>query len=137
MTVSMACFGSGVHEGTGALNGFCSLADMPRQFPKITLSEVDEEVRLLAEKVYASALKEEDTKDALSMFTVPDDCPISLHQAQERELLKELAEQQSEESTKRWDAETASEHAGREMMQIICFWGGGGRGRGGGGLEGA
>uniref|UniRef100_A0A673YKR6 AMP deaminase n=1 Tax=Salmo trutta TaxID=8032 RepID=A0A673YKR6_SALTR len=51
--------------------------------------EVDEETRLLAEKVYASALKEEDTKDALSMFTVPEDCPIGLHQAKERELLKE------------------------------------------------
>uniref|UniRef100_A0A8C7RMD8 AMP deaminase n=1 Tax=Oncorhynchus mykiss TaxID=8022 RepID=A0A8C7RMD8_ONCMY len=62
---------------------------MPRQFPKITLSEVDEETRLLAEKVYASALKEEDTNDALSMFTVPEDCPIGLHQAKERELLKE------------------------------------------------
>ncbi|XP_071013880.1 AMP deaminase 3 isoform X3 [Oncorhynchus clarkii lewisi] len=74
---------------------------MPRQFPKITLSEVDEETRLLAEKVYASALKEEDTKDALSMFTVPEDCPIGLHQAKERELLKELAEQHSEESAKR------------------------------------
>uniref|UniRef100_A0A4W5PWR5 AMP deaminase n=1 Tax=Hucho hucho TaxID=62062 RepID=A0A4W5PWR5_9TELE len=73
---------------------------MPRQFPKITLSEVDEETRLLAEKVYASALKE-DTKDALSMFTVPEDCPIGLHQAKERELLKELAEQHSEESAKR------------------------------------
>uniref|UniRef100_A0A4W5Q0V9 AMP deaminase n=1 Tax=Hucho hucho TaxID=62062 RepID=A0A4W5Q0V9_9TELE len=76
------------------------LTDMPRQFPKITLSEVDEETRLLAEKVYASALKE-DTKDALSMFTVPEDCPIGLHQAKERELLKELAEQHSEESAKR------------------------------------
>uniref|UniRef100_A0A4W5P1K6 AMP deaminase n=1 Tax=Hucho hucho TaxID=62062 RepID=A0A4W5P1K6_9TELE len=75
--------------------------DMPRQFPKITLSEVDEETRLLAEKVYASALKEEDTKDALSMFTVPEDCPIGMHQAKERELLKELAEQHSEESAKR------------------------------------
>uniref|UniRef100_A0A8C7IXI8 AMP deaminase n=1 Tax=Oncorhynchus kisutch TaxID=8019 RepID=A0A8C7IXI8_ONCKI len=74
---------------------------MPRQFPKITLSEVDEETRLLAEKVYASALKEEDTNDALSMFTVPEDCPIGLHQAKERELLKELAEQHSEESAKR------------------------------------
>ncbi|KAI1889815.1 hypothetical protein AGOR_G00166810 [Albula goreensis] len=79
----------------------CLGKDMPRQFPKIKLSEVDEEVRLLAEKVYASALKEEDTKDALSMFTVPEDCPIGLHQAKERELLKELAEQQSEESAKR------------------------------------
>uniref|UniRef100_A0A8C8LZ85 AMP deaminase n=1 Tax=Oncorhynchus tshawytscha TaxID=74940 RepID=A0A8C8LZ85_ONCTS len=75
--------------------------NMPRQFPKITLSEVDEETRLLAEKVYASALKEEDTNDALSMFTVPEDCPIGLHQAKERELLKELAEQHSEESAKR------------------------------------
>uniref|UniRef100_A0A673YKV3 AMP deaminase n=1 Tax=Salmo trutta TaxID=8032 RepID=A0A673YKV3_SALTR len=74
---------------------------MLRRFPKITLSEVDEETRLLAEKVYASALKEEDTKDALSMFTVPEDCPIGLHQAKERELLKELAEQHSEESAKR------------------------------------
>uniref|UniRef100_A0A8C8GQC4 AMP deaminase n=1 Tax=Oncorhynchus tshawytscha TaxID=74940 RepID=A0A8C8GQC4_ONCTS len=78
-----------------------TVRDMPRQFPKITLSEVDEETRLLAEKVYASALKEEDTNDALSMFTVPEDCPIGLHQAKERELLKELAEQHSEESAKR------------------------------------
>ncbi|TRY95817.1 hypothetical protein DNTS_021269 [Danionella cerebrum] len=75
--------------------------DMPRQFPKIALSDVDEEVRLLAEKVYASALKEEETKDALSMYTVPEDCPIGLQEAKERELLRELAEQQSEESAKR------------------------------------
>ncbi len=74
---------------------------MPRQFPKVTLSEAEEETQLLAEKVYASALKEEDNKDALSMFTVPEDCPIGLQQAKEHELLKELAEQQSEESTKR------------------------------------
>ncbi|XP_048856016.1 AMP deaminase 3-like isoform X1 [Brienomyrus brachyistius] len=78
-----------------------SSEDMPRQFPKISLSEVDEEVRLLAEKVYASALKEEDTKDALSMFSVPEDCPIGLQQAKDYELLKEIAEQQSEESAKR------------------------------------
>ncbi|XP_061100488.1 AMP deaminase 3 isoform X2 [Conger conger] len=75
--------------------------DMPRQFPKISLSEVDEQVRLLAEKVYASALKEEDTKEALALFTVPEDCPIGLNQAKEHELLRELAEQQSEESAKR------------------------------------
>ncbi|XP_029702115.1 AMP deaminase 3 isoform X2 [Takifugu rubripes] len=74
---------------------------MPRQFPKLTLSEVEEETQLLAEKVFASALKEEDHKDALSMFTVPEDCPIGLQQAKEHEILKELAEQQSEESTKR------------------------------------
>ncbi|XP_033967092.1 AMP deaminase 3 isoform X1 [Pseudochaenichthys georgianus] len=75
--------------------------DMPRHFPKVTLSEADEVKQMLAEQVYASALKEEDHKDALSLFTVPEDCPIGLQQAKEHELLKELAEQQSEESTKR------------------------------------
>uniref|UniRef100_A0A671LZ82 AMP deaminase n=2 Tax=Sinocyclocheilus anshuiensis TaxID=1608454 RepID=A0A671LZ82_9TELE len=74
---------------------------MPRQFTKISLHEVDERVRLLAEKVYASALKEEETKNALSMFTVPEDCPIGLHQAKEWELRKEIEEQRSEESVKR------------------------------------
>uniref|UniRef100_A0A674F5W5 AMP deaminase n=1 Tax=Salmo trutta TaxID=8032 RepID=A0A674F5W5_SALTR len=93
---------------------------MPRQFPKITLSEVDEETRLLAEKVYASALKEEDTKDALSMFTVPEDCPIGLHQAKERELLKELAEQHSEESAKRKKSfkMIRSQSASLQVLQI-------------------
>ncbi|XP_058244173.1 AMP deaminase 3b isoform X2 [Hemibagrus wyckioides] len=75
--------------------------DMPRQFPKISFSEVDEKVKRLAEKVYASAIKEENTKDVMSMFTVPEDCPIGLHQAKERELLKELAEEHSAESVKR------------------------------------
>lgn len=74
---------------------------MPRQFPKETLSESEEETQLLAEKVYASALKEKENKDDLSMFTV-EDCPIGLQQAREHEILKELAEQKSEESTKRW-----------------------------------
>ncbi|XP_060924455.1 AMP deaminase 3 [Limanda limanda] len=74
---------------------------MPRQFPRVTLSEAQKETQMLAEKVYASALKEEDTKDALSMFSVPEDCPIRFQQAMEHELLKELAEQQSEQSTKR------------------------------------
>ncbi|XP_076879742.1 AMP deaminase 3 isoform X2 [Brachyhypopomus gauderio] len=83
------------------LSSPCLVNDMPRRFPRITLSDVDEEVRLLAEKVYASALKDEETKDVLSMYTVPEDCPISLHQAKDRELLRELAEQESEESAKR------------------------------------
>lgn len=74
---------------------------MPRQFTKISFSEVDEQVKRLAEKVYASALKEESSKDVMSLFTVPEDCPIGLHQAKERELLKELAEEHSEESVKR------------------------------------
>ncbi|KAL0167927.1 hypothetical protein M9458_036149, partial [Cirrhinus mrigala] len=67
---------------------------MPRQFTKISLHEVDE-------RVYASALKEEDNKNTLSMFTVPEDCPIGLHQAKEWELRKEIQEQMSEESVKR------------------------------------
>uniref|UniRef100_A0A8C4FGU0 AMP deaminase n=1 Tax=Dicentrarchus labrax TaxID=13489 RepID=A0A8C4FGU0_DICLA len=67
----------------------------------MSMSEVDEKVRLLAERVYASALKEEDTKDALAMFTVLEDCPIGLHEDRERAMQKELAEQQSQESTKK------------------------------------
>uniref|UniRef100_A0A3B1JRU1 AMP deaminase n=1 Tax=Astyanax mexicanus TaxID=7994 RepID=A0A3B1JRU1_ASTMX len=78
-----------------------ALKEMPRQFTKISFCEVDEKVKLLAEKVYASALKEENTKDVMSMFTVPEDCPIGLHQAKERELLKELAEEHSAETVKR------------------------------------
>uniref|UniRef100_A0A8C1ZXV2 AMP deaminase n=1 Tax=Cyprinus carpio TaxID=7962 RepID=A0A8C1ZXV2_CYPCA len=74
---------------------------MPRQFTKISLHEMDERVQHLAEKVYASALKEEDTKNTLSMFTVPEDCPIGLHQAKERELRKEIEEEKSEKSVKR------------------------------------
>lgn len=74
---------------------------MPRLFPRISLNEVDEKVRLIAEKVYASALKEEDTKDALALFTVPEDCPIGLREDRERALQKELAEQQSEETAKK------------------------------------
>lgn len=67
-------------------------------------------MKQLAEKVYASALIEENTKDVMSMFTVPEDCPIGLHQAKQRELLKELAEEHSEESVKRSpDAETRKE----------------------------
>ncbi|KAI4901661.1 hypothetical protein NFI96_012834 [Prochilodus magdalenae] len=76
-------------------------ADMPRQFQKISFSEVDDHVKRLAEKVYASAIKEENTKDVMSMFTVPEDCPIGLHQAKEHELRKELAEEHSAESVKR------------------------------------
>lgn len=56
----------------------------------------------MAEKVYASALKEEDTKDALALFTVQEDCPIGLHEHRERALQKELAEQQSQECAKRY-----------------------------------
>lgn len=78
------------------------LAEMPRQFPKLNISEVDEQVRLLAEKVFAKVLREEDSKDALSLFTVPEDCPIGQKEAKERELQKELAEQKSVETAKRF-----------------------------------
>ncbi|XP_034625922.1 AMP deaminase 3 isoform X4 [Trachemys scripta elegans] len=78
-----------------------ALAEMPRQFPKLNISEVDEQVRLLAEKVFAKVLREEDSKDALSLFTVPEDCPIGQKEAKERELEKELAEQHSVETVKR------------------------------------
>ncbi|XP_062868533.1 AMP deaminase 3 [Trichomycterus rosablanca] len=97
--------------------------EMPRQFPKITLSDVDEEVRLLAEKVYASALKDEETKDAISMYTVPEDCPIGLRQIKDRELLRELAEQHSEETVKR---KKSLKMIRSQSMQIpVCVdWGG-------------
>ncbi|XP_008409109.1 AMP deaminase 3b [Poecilia reticulata] len=75
--------------------------DIARLFPKMSLSVADEKIRLMAEKVYASALREEDTKDAMALFSVPEDCPIGLHEDREREMQKELAEQQSQESVKR------------------------------------
>ncbi|XP_068168546.1 AMP deaminase 3b isoform X1 [Antennarius striatus] len=75
--------------------------EMPRLFQRMSMSEVDEKVRLLAEKVYVSALKEEDTKDALALYTVQEDCPIGLHEDRERALQRELTEQQSQESVKR------------------------------------
>ncbi|XP_041053588.1 AMP deaminase 3-like isoform X1 [Carcharodon carcharias] len=77
------------------------IAEMPRQFPKIAQTEEDEQVRIIAEKVFASALREEDTKDALSLFDVAEDCPIVKKEAKERELQKEIAEQQSETTAKR------------------------------------
>ncbi|KAM4554352.1 AMP deaminase 3b [Fundulus diaphanus] len=79
----------------------CLGKDIVRLFPKMTMSMADEKVRLMAEKVYASALKEEDTKDAMAMFSVPEDCPIGLHEDREREMQKELAEQHSQASVKR------------------------------------
>lgn len=107
----------------------CARAEMPRQFPKITLSDVDEEVRLLAEKVYASALKDEETKDAISLYTVPEDCPIGLRQIKERELLRELAEQHSEETVKRsvqiykifsWSRISFTGRYNNMIMNIFC-----------------
>ncbi|XP_010791659.1 AMP deaminase 3-like isoform X1 [Notothenia coriiceps] len=75
--------------------------DMPRLFQKISMSEVGEKVRLRAEQVYASALKEEDNKEALSLFNVQEDCPIGLHEDRQRTLERELAAQFSEECAKK------------------------------------
>ncbi|XP_066541137.1 AMP deaminase 3b [Hoplias malabaricus] len=75
--------------------------DMPRLFQKMSFHDMDESVKRLAEKVYASAIKEETTRDAMSMFTVPEDCPIGLHQAKEQEIRRELAEENSAETVKR------------------------------------
>ncbi|XP_033909074.3 AMP deaminase 3-like isoform X2 [Acipenser ruthenus] len=74
---------------------------MPRQFPKVSLSEVDEQVRRMAERVYASALREEDTMDSLAIFNMAEDCPIRQREAKERQLQKEMAELHSEETAKR------------------------------------
>lgn len=63
---------------------------------------MDESIRLLAERVYASALKEEDNKNAMALFSVPEDCPIGLHEDRQRTLQKELAELQSQQSTLRY-----------------------------------
>ncbi|XP_075423204.1 AMP deaminase 3 isoform X1 [Ascaphus truei] len=78
-----------------------SVGEMPRHFPRLNISEVDEQVRLLAEKVFAKVLREEDSKDAFSLFTVPEDCPIGQKEAKERELEREIAEQKSAETVKR------------------------------------
>uniref|UniRef100_A0A8C4ZCY0 AMP deaminase n=1 Tax=Gadus morhua TaxID=8049 RepID=A0A8C4ZCY0_GADMO len=66
--------------------------------PEVLLSEMDEGLRQLAERVYACALKEENNRDALALFTVPEDCPIGLQEEREREMQKGLKEQRSEES---------------------------------------
>uniref|UniRef100_A0A8C5FQI0 AMP deaminase n=1 Tax=Gadus morhua TaxID=8049 RepID=A0A8C5FQI0_GADMO len=72
--------------------------EMLKLFPK---SEMDEGLRQLAERVYACALKEENNRDALALFTVPEDCPIGLQEEREREMQKGLKEQRSEESARR------------------------------------
>ncbi|XP_059917404.1 AMP deaminase 3b isoform X1 [Gadus macrocephalus] len=72
--------------------------EMLKLFPK---SEMDEGLRQLAERVYACALKEENNRDALALFTVPEDCPIGLQEEREREMQKGLKEQRSEDSARR------------------------------------
>ncbi|XP_029009489.1 AMP deaminase 3b isoform X2 [Betta splendens] len=75
--------------------------EMPRLFQRMSINDMDESVRLMAEKVYASALKEENNKTVMALFSVPEDCPIGLHEDRQRALQRELAEQQSKESRER------------------------------------
>ncbi|KAM9817083.1 AMP deaminase 3 [Neosynchiropus ocellatus] len=74
---------------------------MPKKFPKIDLSPVDEETECQAEKEYECALKEEDDREGSSMYAVSADCPIEIQHAMEEEMLKEIAEEQSEQGCKR------------------------------------
>ncbi|KAJ0069991.1 hypothetical protein NL108_018602 [Boleophthalmus pectinirostris] len=73
---------------------------MRRQFPRQSMSEVDERVRVLAEQVYASALKDQDQRGAIALFTVHEDCPIEVHEDLQRTLQREL-EQQADQSAKK------------------------------------
>lgn len=106
---------------SAGLTSFSIPTEMPRLFPKMSMSEVDEKVRLLAEKVFASALKEEDTKDAMALYTVQEDCPIGLHEDRERALQKELAEQQSQECARRWGRSrlSARPEAGACLQRLL------------------
>ncbi|XP_061912902.1 AMP deaminase 1 [Entelurus aequoreus] len=47
--------------------------------PKLLVSETDDKMRAFAEQIFASETKGEDIRDEISVFDVPEDCPI-LHQ---------------------------------------------------------
>ncbi|XP_023680290.2 AMP deaminase 3-like isoform X2 [Paramormyrops kingsleyae] len=70
------------------------MKEMPR-FTKLSLDEVDADVRQLAETGFKGI------REAMVLYSVPEECPISLKQAKESELRKELAEQRSKESSQR------------------------------------
>lgn len=44
------------------------------------LTETDDKIRALAEKVFASETKDENVRDEISMFDVAEDCPILHHE---------------------------------------------------------
>lgn len=44
------------------------------------LTETDDNMRAIAEKVFASETKDENTRDEISMFDVAEDCPIIHHE---------------------------------------------------------
>lgn len=39
-------------------------------------TETDDNMRAIAERVFASDMKDENIRDEISMFDVPEDCPI-------------------------------------------------------------
>ncbi|TNM86396.1 hypothetical protein fugu_006626 [Takifugu bimaculatus] len=44
--------------------------------PKVIVPETDDNMRAIAERVFASETKDENVRDEISMFDVPEDCPI-------------------------------------------------------------
>ncbi|XP_066559564.1 AMP deaminase 1 [Amia ocellicauda] len=58
--------------------------------------ETDKSMRAFAEKVFASAVKDEDVREEISLFDVPDDCPI-FHQ----ELTEQLHYNETRESSEK------------------------------------
>lgn len=55
----------------------------------LLLAEVDEAMRSFAEKVFASEVKDEETRQEISPFDVEDICPISRHEMREHMMLQE------------------------------------------------
>ncbi|GCB64730.1 hypothetical protein scyTo_0014805 [Scyliorhinus torazame] len=61
---------------------------------KVKKPEIDEEARILAEKVFAHDAKDEDERDEISPFDMADDCPIG-----QLEMQHHLIDRKSKEST--------------------------------------
>ncbi|XP_019718748.1 AMP deaminase 1 isoform X2 [Hippocampus comes] len=48
--------------------------------PKVLVPEIDDKMRAFAEQIFASENKGEDIRDEISVFDVPEDCPILHHE---------------------------------------------------------
>ncbi|XP_061656584.1 AMP deaminase 1 [Syngnathoides biaculeatus] len=48
--------------------------------PKVLVPETDDKMRAFAEQIFASETKGEDIRDEISVFDVPEDCPILHHE---------------------------------------------------------
>ncbi|KAK7891199.1 hypothetical protein WMY93_023162 [Mugilogobius chulae] len=75
------------------LSSSCFEKEMRREFPRQSMSDVDERVRVMAEQVYVSALKDQDQRGAMALFTVHEDCPIEAHEDLQRALQRDLQQQ--------------------------------------------